>query len=87
MWGGEVARFEVGRVFAGGAGEEPCVGKGLFVGGASKFLSSFKDKTFIFFLSEEVFILGKEGETGRGSIRWIGPSSVATASPFDCSRG
>ena len=52
---------------------------GLFVRGARKFLSSFKDKTFICLLSEEVFIPGKEGELGRGSDYWIGPLSATAA--------
>ena len=63
----EAARFVVDMVFLGGDEVHLWVGLGLFVKGLRKNLSSFKDKTFICLIREEVFIPDKGGELKRGS--------------------
>ena len=62
--GGEAVMLVLEIVFWMGVGEQLCVGVGLFVRGESKFLSSFKDKTFRCLLSEEAFIPDEVRKSG-----------------------
>ena len=64
LGGGEAVWFVVEMLLCEGVEMEIFMGRGLFVRGVVKNISSFKDKTFICLLREEELIPCKGGAIG-----------------------